>query len=272
MIFAIIVNNKKPQATEIAYEVTKFLQQRGATAFICEDQKKLTVTEKIDFIISLGGDGSMLALVHNYQDIDAPILGVNFGTLGFLADITPANLFRSLEFVLNGNYEVQERLMLHGTKDDGTSCFAVNEMVVHRGQNYNLVDIALTVNGKYFNTFSADGVIVATPSGSTAYSLSAGGPIVSPELKAVVITPICPHAISNRPIVLQQPDIIEVEYLSEYLPLEVAFDGICRFSLKTKEKFIIQPAHRPFRLVSVPGYDYFATLRGKLNWTGSLRN
>ena len=162
--------------------------------------------------------------------------------------------------------------MLEGSKNDGTISFAVNEMVVHRGPNYNLVDVGLTVNGKYFNTFSADGVIVATPSGSTAYSLSAGGPIVSPELQAVVITPICPHALSNRPIVLQQPGTIEVEYLSDYLPVDVAFDGITRFSLAPKEKFVIRPANRRFRLISVPGFDYFATLRGKLNWTGTLRN
>lgn len=279
MIIAIIVNYTKPQAKELARETARFLQQRSCRVVGPESEDVEGISpisavdaKEIDFVISLGGDGSMLAFVHNYPELEAPILGVNFGTLGFLADITPANLFRSLELVLSGNYVVQERLMLEGVKNDGTCCFAVNEMVVHRGPNYNLVDIGLTVNGKYFNTFSADGVIVATPSGSTAYSLSAGGPIVSPELQAVVITPICPHALSNRPIVLQMPETIEVEYLSEYEPLEVAFDGICRFTLQPKEKFTLRPARRAFRLISVPGFDYFATLRGKLNWTGSLRN
>ncbi len=269
MKVAIAVNYTKPQAKELAREVVHFLEKKGVKVL---DIEKDPDEKDIDFVISLGGDGSILALFHNHPHLDAPIMGVNFGTLGFLADITPANLFRSLEQVLDGNYEVQERLMLEGVKSDGTTCFAVNEMVVHRGPNYNLVDVALTVDGKYFNTFSADGVIVATPCGSTAYSLSAGGPIVSPELKAVVITPICPHALTNRPIVLQQPDIIEVQYISEYLPAEVAFDGISRFSLKPKEKVTIRPFNRPFRLISVPGYDYFATLRTKLNWTGSLRN
>lgn len=272
MIIALVVNYTKPQAKELAEETTRFLQQRGVTVVGPDAIAIEKAGNSVDFIVSLGGDGSMLALVHNYPHLEAPILGVNFGTLGFLADITPTNLFRSLELVLAGNYEVQERLMLEGTKNDGTTSLAVNEMVVHRGPNYNLVDVGLTVNGKYFNTFSADGVIVATPSGSTAYSLSAGGPIVSPELQAVVITPICPHALSNRPIVLQQPDSIEVEYLSDYLPVDVAFDGITRFTLAPKEKFVIRKANRRFRLISVPGFDYFATLRGKLNWTGTLRN
>ncbi|MCE5294170.1 MAG: NAD(+)/NADH kinase [Chlamydiales bacterium] len=265
MIVAIIVNNKKPHANDLARDVTEFLQKNGVQV-VGPD------SNEIDLIISLGGDGSILALMHNYPQLDAPILGVNIGTLGFLADITPANLYHSLEFILAGNYEVQDRIMLEVIKTDGTTCLAVNEMVVHRGPNYNLVDVGLTVNGKYFNTFSADGVIVATPSGSTAYSLAAGGPIVSPELAAVVITPICPHVLTNRPIVLQQPETIEVEYLSDYLPMEVAFDGICRFQLNPREKFTIRPAKRRFRLVNIPGFDYFSTLRSKLNWTGTLRN
>lgn len=269
MKIAIAVNFKKPLAKELAKEVAHFLEQRGV-AVVGPEQE--VIRESVDFVISLGGDGSILSLIHKNPHLEAPIIGVNIGTLGFLADITPANLYRSLESLLAGCYSVQERLMLEGITSDGAQCFAVNELVVHRGSNYNLVDIKLTVNGKYFNTFSADGVIVATPSGSTAYSLSAGGPIVSPELAAVVITPICPHAISNRPIVLQQPDEITIEYLSDFLPVEVAFDGMCRFSLNPKEPFTIRPAKKRFRLVSVPDFDYFATLRSKLNWTGSLRN
>lgn len=262
MIIAVVVNLTKPQAKELANEVSAYLASRNVTVVYPEN-----MPEKVDFIISLGGDGSILSLMHAYPHLDAPILGINFGSLGFLADVTPANLIQSLEALLSGNYIVEERLML-----EGKGFLAVNEVVVHRSPNYNLVDLGLTVNGRYFNTFSADGVIVATPSGSTAYSLSAGGPIVSPELSAVVITPICPHAISNRPIVLQLPDSIEIQYLSNYAPVEVAFDGISRFTLAPHERFTIRQAKRSFRLVSVPGFDYFATLRTKLNWTGSLRN
>lgn len=280
MIIALIANFTKPHAKELAIDVARYLGEKNVQIVAADDQAaELAVaplssvdSQSIDLMISFGGDGSVLALMHHYPYIEAPILGVNLGTLGFLADISPSNLYQSLEQVLAGNYKVQERLMLSGFKEDGTTCIAVNEMVVHRGQNHGLVDFGLTVDGKYFNTFSADGVIVATPSGSTAYSLSAGGPIIEPELDAVVVTPICPHALSNRPIVLEQPQEIVVQYLSDYAPVEVAFDGMCHFSLKSQEKFVIRPANRHFRLVIVAGFDYFATLRSKLNWTGSLRN
>ncbi len=265
MKITLVVNTKKKQAEELAEVVTTFLQKNGVALVFPEEND-------IDFVIALGGDGSILSLVHNYPNLTCPILGINIGTLGFLADITPHHLLQSLENLLAGNFSVQERLMLEAKRQDGSSCYAVNEIVVHRGQNNNLVDLMLTVNGRYFNTFSADGVIISTPSGSTAYSLSAGGPIVDPELKALVITPICPHALSNRPVVLSEPKTVEIEYKSDYLPVEVSFDGTSSFSLKPFETFVLKPSSRPFRLVAMPSFDYFATLRSKLNWTGSLRN
>jgi len=280
MIFAIVVNFTRPHAKELANDIVRYLQQNDVEVVAADDQvselavKPMSAVDPkaIDFLISFGGDGSILSVIHKYPHIDAPIMGVNLGTLGFLADVSPSSLYASIDQVLAGKYSVQERLMLKGTKDGVASCLGVNEMVVHRGPNHSLVDIGLWVDGVYFNTFSADGVIVSTPSGSTAYSLSAGGPIVDPLLDCLLITPICPHALSNRPIVLKMPQQIEIQYLSSASPVEVAFDGMCRFSLQPKEKFSISAADRRFRLVSVEGYDYFATLRSKLNWTGSLRN
>lgn len=275
MIVALFVNYSKPHAKELSKEIVRFLKDKNVRVVGPEGglEPLSTVSpNEVDFVISLGGDGTILSVIHRHPEIEAPILGVNIGTLGFLAEITPDSLIPSLETVLAGNYKVQERLMLEAVKPDGTSSVAVNEVVVHRGPNYNLVDIGITVDGKHFNTFSADGVIIATPSGSTAYSLSAGGPIVSPDLQCVVITPICPHALSNRPIVISEPQSIEVTYISPYKPVEVALDGACRFELKTYDTFTIRPAKRSFRMISVPGFDYFSTLRTKLNWTGSLRN
>lgn len=280
MIFAIIVNFTRPHAKELANDLARYLQKKGAKVVGVEDQYQELAVEPIsavdpkaiDFLISFGGDGSILSVIHKYPHIDAPIMGVNLGTLGFLADISPNQLYHSIDQLLAGNYSVQERLMLKGTKNGADMCLGVNEVVVHRGSNHSLVDIGLWVDGVYFNTFSADGVIVSTPSGSTAYSLSAGGPIVDPELDCLLITPICPHALSNRPIVLRLPKKIEIQYLSSAQPVEVAFDGLCRLTLGSREKFSIVAADRRFRLVSVAGYDYFATLRSKLNWTGSLRN
>lgn len=280
MIIALIANFNKPHAKKLAYDASLYLQQKGVkvvAADVHAQELNLTpltsVSQKdIDLVISFGGDGSILGVVQHYPHLTAPILGVNVGTLGFLADITPDSLFETLDLLSAGSYTVQERLMLAGQKENEAPFYAVNDIVMHRGKNQTLVDISLTVDGKPLNSFSADGVIIATPSGSTAYSLSAGGPIVTPTLDAIVITPICPHVITNRPIVLATPQEIEVEYRSSYEPIEVAFDGQHRFSLNTKQKFKIFPASRRFRLAQVATFDYFATLRTKLNWSGSLRN
>lgn len=145
-------------------------------------------------------------------------------------------------------------------------------MVIHRSRNPSLIDLSIHVDGIYLNTFSADGIIVATPSGSTAYSLAAGGPILEPELEAFVITPISPHTISNRPIVLMPKEKIEVQYLSPYGPVEVTYDGISQFHMHTNEVFSISRSKRTFKLVSIyRRRDYYSTLRTKLGWTGQLR-
>ena len=151
--------------------------------------------------------------------------------------------------------------MMEGMTSKGESCFAVNEVVIHRAQNRSLVDLAIYVDGQYVNTFSADGVIISTPTGSTAYSLSAGGPILTPELKAFVITPICPHTISNRPIVLMPQRQLEIKYLSSHLPVEITYDGISSFSLEKQETFTLIASQRQFQLVQLAHHDYFFTLR-----------
>jgi NAD+ kinase len=162
--------------------------------------------------------------------------------------------------------------MMDGETGNGERCFAVNEIVVHRAKNPSLIDLAIHVDGTYLNTFSADGVIIATPSGSTAYSLAAGGPILTPDLSAFVITPICPHTISNVPIVLMPKREIAIQYLSEYAPVEVIYDGICTFTMKSGDVFHVRPSKEQFRLVNLHAHDYFSTLRTKLNWSGTLKS
>ena len=219
----------------------------------------------------MGGDGTILRLVHQYEHLNAAILGINMGHLGFMADVPLDEVYPSLEDLLSGAYHIEDRLSLQGRNAQGNHCFAVNDIVVHRGQNPSLIEISIHVNGSYLNTFEADGIIIATPNGSTAYSLAAGGPILSPILDAVVITPICAHTISNRPIVLTADQEIQIQYLSPYSPLEVRADGFTHFPLKTGEVFHIQKAPKKFRLVQLNRQDYFSTLRTKLGWAGKLR-
>jgi NAD+ kinase len=147
----------------------------------------------------------------------------------------------------------------------------VNDIVVHRAQNPSLIELAIHVDGLYLNTFEADGLIISTPNGSTAYSLAAGGPILSPDLPALVLTPICAHTISNRPIVLTADQEIQIQYLSDYEPVEVRADGLEHFYLRTGEVFKIVRSPKNFRMVSLFRRDYFSTLRTKLGWSGKLR-
>lgn len=279
MIIALFANASKEHSLSFSLGVTDFLKGHGVTVVSDETESKilnvLSLSEignqKIDFIISMGGDGTILRLAHKYSHLDAPILGINLGHLGFMADIPLSDIYPSLQDLLSGNYKIHERLVIHGESPKGDSCFAVNDIVVHRGRNPSLVEIAIHVDGLYLNTFEADGMIISTPNGSTAYSLAAGGPILSPDLEAIVITPISPHTISNRPIVLMPNQEIQIQYLSEYEPIEIRADGLERFELHTGEVFKIVRAPRNFKLVSLYRRDYFSTLRTKLGWAGKLR-
>ena len=279
MIIALFANETKDHSHSFALGVANFLREHGVSV-ITEDRfaSKLNLPplsdymdQKIDFIISMGGDGTILRIAHKYQSLDVPILGINLGHLGFMADVPLTDIYPSLQDLINGAYKIHERLIIHGQSPSGDSCFAVNDIVVHRGQNPSLVEIAIHVDGMYLNTFEADGIIISTPNGSTAYSLAAGGPILSPDLEAIVITPISPHTISNRPIVLMPNQEIQIQYSSEYDPIEIRADGLEKFELYTGQVFKICRAPKKFKLVSLYRRDYFSTLRTKLGWAGKLR-
>ncbi|HRD56332.1 MAG TPA: NAD(+)/NADH kinase [Parachlamydiaceae bacterium] len=279
MNFAIFYNPNKPDILPIVKSISSFLLENGSCIYF--EEKNLNVPEAkilsscdfevIDFCLCLGGDGSILRAVHRHPEMQAPILGINMGSLGFLADIPTHKLFEALNGLLKGHYKIESRMMIEGMMTKNKTCFSVNEIVLHRARNPSLIDLAIYVDGKYLNTFSADGVIFATATGSTAYSLSAGGPILTPDLSAFIITPICPHTITNRPIVLMPKEEIRVQYTSLYSPIEVIFDGFTSFLLESKEEIIIKRANRDFKTVLMDGHDYFSTLRTKLNWSGKLK-
>lgn len=279
MIVAIFANTEKKQSKNLAISIQEFLSQHGATVVAEEpDAKEIGAIpfseidpHKIDVMISMGGDGTILRLVHKYAHLSVPVLGINLGHLGFMADVPISDIYPSLQDLLNGNYKVQERIAIQGETLQGERCYAVNDLVIHRAKNPSLVELAIHVDGLYLNTFEADGIIIATPNGSTAYSLAAGGPIISPDLEAFALTPISPHTISNRPIVLTARQEIQIQYLSDYDPVEIRADGMSHYYLKTGEVFRITRSSKNFKLVSLPRRDYFSTLRSKLGWSGKLR-
>ena len=271
MIVALFTNSQKKESFQIAQDVAKFLKEKRVQVVSPDSELGLPpLDSNVDYAIVLGGDGTILRLLHHYPELTAPILGINIGHLGFLTDIPLSDLYPSLEEFTNEDFVVQERLMMEGSTDD-QEFFAINDIVIHRAKNPSLVDLSIHVDGTYLNTFSADGIILSTPTGSTAYSLAAGGPILSPELEAIVVTPISPHTISNRPLVLKPNGYIEVQYLGSQDPVEITYDGVSRYSLPSNQTVRAKISSRKFKMVKLSRTDYFATLRTKLNWSGQVR-
>ena len=280
MLIALFPNEKKKHSFDLAIQIRDFFASRNIQV-VAEDEKAAQINalplsqadpQKIKFLISMGGDGTLLRIAHQFNYLDASILGINLGHLGFMADVPAEDVIPSLEDLIEGAYTIDERLMLECINEQGQKLTAVNDIVLHRAQNYSLIKLSIHVHGAYVNTFVADGIIIATPTGSTAYSLAAGGPILSPLLDALVLTPICPHTISNRPLVMTADHEIQIEYLSPYDNIDVRADGgIKSFSLATNQKVIVRKAPRPFKLVNLKRHEYFTTLRTKLGWSGKLR-
>ncbi len=279
MMLALFPHSQKKESRHLAISIQEFLTTRGAQV-VAEDEEAPQIgaiplsevnPKEIDFIVSMGGDGTILRLVHKYAELDAAVIGINLGHLGFMADIPLTDLYPSLQDLISGNYAIDERLSIEGELPSGETFFAVNDIVVHRGVNPSLVEMGIHVDDLYLNTFEADGIIVATPNGSTAYSLAAGGPIVTPSLNAFVLTPVSPHTISNRPMVLTADQTIQIQYLSAYDALSVSADGITHHELKTGDVLKIRRGKKVFRMVHLIRRDYFSTLRSKLNWSGKLR-
>lgn len=279
MIVALFPNITKKHSKNLAMGIREYLHNRDIQV-VTEDEDASAIEtpalssispEAVDFAISMGGDGTILRILHRHPELRCPILGINLGSLGFLADVPISDTYPSIQDVLDGNYRVEERIILHGQSFRSVNFFAVNEVVIHRAHLPHLVDLAMHVDGEYLNTFSADGLIISTPSGSTAYNLAAGGPILAPELEAVVVTPISPHTISNRPIVLTCDKEIQVQYLTDSDPIEVTADGTATHPLATGEVVTVKRANISFRLINLPRHDYYTTLRSKLGWAGTLK-
>jgi len=224
-----------------------------------------------DLVIAVGGDGTMLYAGSLVRDHDVPLLGINRGRLGFLADVTPDEMLSSVDQILGGNYTIEARLLLHAdlqrVDGDPVSGIAFNDVVLQRRETGRMVDFETSVAGQFVNTHSGDGLIVASPTGSTAYALSCGGPIVEPQLDAMVVVPICPHTLTDRPIVIAAKQTIEIRLLErEDTGAAVAIDGHSIGPISPGDTLTITAADQRIRLIHPPGYDFYSILRSKLLW------
>lgn len=226
---------------------------------------------KCDLAIVVGGDGTLLNAARSLAEPGVAVLGVNLGRLGFLVDVSPEDMTRQMEGIFTGEFSEEQRTLLHATVTRGSEVIstsaALNDVIVHKKDIARMIELMTYIDGNYLNSNRSDGLIVATPTGSTAYALSGGGPILHPRLNAITLVPICPHTLSNRPIVIHDEAIIEIVIHQDTLEARISCDGQMSLSLEAGDRITVRKHDHTLRLLHPPGHDYFAMLREKLRWS-----
>lgn len=226
-----------------------------------------------DMILAIGGDGTILSTVHLIGDRATPILGVNVGGLGFLTEIPLENFMEEFEKILQGKYRIEKRLMLEGhINDNPEPLYALNEIVIDKGNSVRVIQIEMEVEGQFLNSYIADGILISTPTGSSGYSLSSGGPIVVPSTDVLVINPICPHSLTNRPIIIPANAAIKAIIRTESPEFIIAADGRDVHYCKTRTQLTVQTAPFCAHLVKPFDSNFFHLLHSKLNWGKDFRD
>ena len=276
----LVIKVNTPAAIALGRDLAAWLQTRGKS-ILPEDRtseelglgrgwRKVEIMAQADLVVVLGGDGTLLSVARRATSRDVPILGVNLGGLGFLTETTTEELFATLERILAGDYAIERRSLLTTTlirdRQPVGTFQALNDAVINKGALARIMDLATWVDGKHLCTYKADGLIVATPTGSTAYSLAAGGPIVDATLGVVVLTPICPHTLTNRPVILPDQAEINVVIQTPDEDVTLTLDGQEGQPLKSGDTVSIQRSPVTVPLVISPNRTFFDVLRSKLRW------
>lgn len=271
--FLIVTNDGKDKEYKVTDHVKNLLEQAGMTCVICEKGEKKqiireAVPKELDCAIVIGGDGSFIEAARVLEERDIPILGINMGTLGYLTEVELNHIDEAIEKVVNGEYSLEERMMLEGEFQNGDSNVALNDIVVSRKGALRVIHFRLFVNGELLNSYKADGIILSTPTGSTAYNLSAGGPIVEPTASLIVITPICSHALNTSSIVLSSEDEIMIEIgegrNGSVEEVSVAFDGADMVTLFTGDRMKIHKACACTKIMKLSKVSFLEIMRRKM--------
>jgi NAD+ kinase len=283
-IFGIWGNSQKPEFWEYLPQIMTWAESSSLDVYLTthivkrlEDKSQYSYHiiesaddfKKLDFILALGGDGTILSLARAVAHRTTPILGVHLGKLGFLAEVTIDKMFHRLNQVISGNFQNQKRMVLKGTvqcENEDKTFYALNDFVVDRGASHRLLTCLLKSDGHVVAKYQADGLIVSTPTGSTAYSLATGGPIVDPTVSSIIVSPICPHSLTFRPIVLSGKSNLTIEFAEDEDPAALAVDGQITEQLDSNSKIIVEKGEYSIQLITFSDTSYFKTLRSKMGW------
>ena len=282
--FYIITNYQKDPEMTVAHEIREYLKSKGKTCYI--QQKEVEdpqgryrytdaqhVSDEVECVLVLGGDGTLLQAARDLVDRSIPLLGINMGTLGYLAEIDRKNIFPALDKLIGGEYTVEHRMMLTGTAFHQSrrmlADIALNDIVISRNGRLRVVDFNVYVDGAFLSSYTADGIIISTPTGSTGYNLSVGGPIVAPEASLILLTAIAPHTLNSRPIVLQ--DFVEItieigtNHGTDIDGAEATFDGDTSVKLSSGDRIVITRSMREALMIKTKNTSFLEILREKMS-------
>lgn len=276
----IIAKHTDPRAESIVSELCRWMDANGRGVVLDRETASLAgrpesvvrakMPEHCDFLIVIGGDGTLLSAARVVGTSGKPILGVNMGSLGFMTAVTLEELYPALERIFRFDFEYEERMMLvahvHRLGERVANYTVLNDVVINKGALAKIIDIKATVGGSYLSTFKADGLIISTPTGSTGYSLAAQGPIIYPTMNTILITPICPHTLTFRPLVVPDDQAVCAELCSKETDVFLTIDGQVGFGLREGDVVEVKKADGPLRFFRSPFRDYFTVLRTKLKW------
>jgi NAD+ kinase len=264
----IIIRKGSDEPQKIALELQQWFEARAITVFID------TVAEGLDLLVILGGDGTLLHIASQASRFSIPVVGINLGDLGFLTEISKSERYEALEGIMNGSFVIEERMMLkvrfwsHGDASDWH--YALNDIVISKGTLDSLIQLSTWADDHYITTYRADGLIFSTPTGATAYNLSAGGPIVHPKLHSILVTPICPFMLDSRPVLLAPETRLISRLFADHLQnVKVIVDGKIAWDMKGNDFLEVRASEKKLQLICSSQKDYFEILKNKLSWGSS---
>jgi NAD+ kinase len=269
----------RPEAAQLAEQLRDWFIKRNTKVFIQENidnsgvscvYEKINIPPTVETVVVIGGDGTFLSVARFIERTSVPIIGINLGGLGFLTEISADSCFTELEKILSGNFEIEERMVLRvSVRREGKEILShrvLNDAVINKGALARIIDLHASIDGHFLTHYRGDGLIICTPTGSTAYNISAGGPIIFPTAKVISMTPICPFTLTNRPIVLPADVKIMIELAEPATDVTLTCDGQVGCLIRDLDQVIVTAAATPIRIIKAPGVNHFEILRSKLKW------